>query len=292
MRFLDPVVLAQLRNLKLGALRRRAEGVSGGKHRSVAFAFNQEFAQHRAYSPGDELKYLDWKVYARKDRYFIRQSQEEQSLRAHLLVDASGSMAFRLDGAVPKYEHACRVAAALAYLVLRDGDAAGLVTFDTEPGAVLPPRQSLAQLELIDSALAAREPSGETDLGAVLHRVGARLGRRSLLILISDLLGEPSRVLEAVKAFRARKHEVVAIRVLDPAERDLDIEGAVRFEGLEDGETLLCDVEVVRAAYREAFERQLRLYESGFHQSGIPYVAVYTDEPPVRSIERLLSLFR
>ena len=156
----------------------------------------------------------------------------------------------------------------------------------------MPPRQSLAQLELIDSALAAREPSGETDLGAVLHRVGARLGRRSLLILISDLLGEPSRVLEAVKAFRARKHEVVAIRVLDPAERDLDIEGAVRFEGLEDGETLLCDVEVVRAAYREAFERQLRLYESGFHQSGIPYVAVYTDEPPVRSIERLLSLFR
>lgn len=292
MRFLDPVTLARLRNLKLDALRRRAEGVSGGKHRSVSFAFNQEFAQHRPYSPGDELKHLDWKVYARQDRYFIRQSQEEQSLRAHLLVDASGSMAFRLAGLATKYEHACSMAAALAYLVLRDGDAAGLVTFDTEPGAVLPPRQSLAQLDFIDSALAARKPSGETDLGAVLNRVGARLARRSLIILISDLLGEPSRVLEAVKAFRARKHEVVAIQVLDPAERDLDLEGAVRFEGLEDGETLLCDVAVVRAAYHEAFERQLRLYESGFHQSAIPYVAVYTDEAPVRSVERLLSLLR
>ena len=292
MRFLDPVLLAQLRNLKLGSLRRRAEGASGGRHRSVAFAFNQEFAQHRAYTPGDELKYLDWKVYARKDRYFIRQSQEEQSLRAQFLVDSSGSMSFRLAGSTTKYEHACAVAAALAYLVLRDGDSAGLVTFDTAPGAVLPPRQSLAQLDLIDAALAGRVPAGETDLGAVLNRVGARLGRRSLLILISDLLGDPSRVLEAVKAFRARKHEVLAVQVLDPAERDLDLDGPVRFEGLEDHGVLLCDVGVVRKAYREAFDRQLRLYESGFHQSAVPYVAVYTDEAPIRSVERLLQALR
>lgn len=292
MKYLGPVALAQLKNLRLGALRRRAEGPSGGKHRSHAHAFSQEFAQHRAYAPGDELKFLDWKVYARKDRYFIRQSVEEQSLRAYLLVDASGSMAFKRTGLLTKYEHACSIAAALAYLVLRDGDSAGLITFDTEPGTLLPPRQSLAQLELIDSALASRVPAGETDLGKVLRKVGARLARRSLLVVVSDLLGDPGRVLEAAKAYLARKHEVLAVQVLDPTERELDLEGPVRFEGLEDRDVLLCDVGVVRDAYREAFQRQLRLYESGFHQSGIPYVAVYTDEPPVRSVERLLALVR
>ncbi|MBI4425912.1 MAG: DUF58 domain-containing protein [Elusimicrobia bacterium] len=292
MRYLDPVTLARLRNLRLGSLRRRAEGASGGRHRSVSHAFAQEFAQHRAYAPGDELKFLDWKVYARKDRYFIRQSQEEQSLRAYLLVDASGSMAFRHAGERSKYDHAAALAVALAYLVLRDGDSAGLVTFDTQPGALLPPRQSLAQLDWIDSALAGRKPGGETDLGAVLRRVGARLARRSVVVVLSDLLGEPAKVLEAVKAFRARRHEVLAIQILDPAERDLDFEGPVRFEDLETEATLLCDVATVRQAYREVFDRQLRLYESGFHQSGIPFAAVYTDERPDRSLERLLALVR
>src|SRR5262245_28210097 len=133
MRFLDAVSLAQLRNLRLVMRRHRAEGHLSGRHRSVQHGFSQEFAQHREYSPGDELKYLDWKVYARKDRYVVKQFEEDKSLGSYILADASGSMSYQGSGLLSKWEYACRLAMGMAYLVLAQGDAAGLVTFHTQP---------------------------------------------------------------------------------------------------------------------------------------------------------------
>lgn len=290
MRYLDAVALARLGRLSLSLPRHRAESQVSGRHRSVHFGFSQEFAHHRQYSPGDELKFLDWKVYARKDRFFVKQFQEDVALKATLLVDRSGSMAFH--GAVerPKWDRAATLAAALAYLVLAQGDAAGLSTFDTEPGDFLPPRRGLGHLELIDSALARALPAGETDLAGVLRLTGARLSRRSLVILLSDLMGEPAGVLETLKALRARRHEVFVLQVLDPAERDLPYDGPVLFEGLEDGSRLRCEAGLLRRAYREAFDARRHFYDSGFRRAGIRFACLYTDAPWESNLAEFLSL--
>ncbi len=289
MRYLDAVALAKLKDLRFELFRRRAEGMQGGRHRSVQHAFSLEFAQHRPYAPGDELKFLDWKVYARKDRFFVRQSQEEQALRAYLLVDSSASMGFRHGGAESKFERACALAMSLAYLTLAQGDAAGLLSFDSGPGVFLPPRRRFAQLDIIDAALSGLQPKGGTDLDSALRQMSGRISRRSLIALFSDLSGEPEPILKTLKALRARKHELLVVQLIDPTERDLDLEGSVRFEGLEDGSTLRCDVAALRQEYRDGFERRRRMYESGFHQSQIPFAAAFTDEPRDQSLSRFLS---
>ena len=292
MRTLDAVALAKLRNLRFGLPRHRAESHLSGRHRSVLFGFSQEFAHHRQYTPGDELKFLDWKVYARKDRFFVKQFQEDVSMATYFVVDRSGSMGYQGTGPAPKWSQARVLAAALSYLVLSQGDAAGLITFDTAPGDFIPPRRQLSHLELIDSALDGRGPGGETDLAGVLRGVAGLIKRRSLIVLISDLLGDPASILQTVKALRARKHEVFVLQVLDPAERDLPMDGPILFESLEDRSTLRCEASLLREAYRAEFSRQLRTYESGFRRSGIAYAALYTEAPWDVNLARFLSLQR
>ena len=277
MRYLDPVALATLRTLRLELRQLAAEGSSAGRHRSLVKGLSQDFAQHRPYAPGDEIKTLDWKVYARQDRYYVREYTAENVLTTHILVDASGSMAFSHGGRQPKYEHACRLAMAIGYLVLAGGDAAGLTTFAEGPGRALPPRSSLAHLELMDALLAEASPAGETDLGRALERTAAAIKRRSLVVLISDLLGEPERVLRVVKSFKARRHELLVLQVLDPQERDLDYDGPTVFESLERQPELFCDPSELRQAYRAEFERLLKLYEGTFHRADIAYAAFFTD---------------
>ncbi len=289
MRFLDPLVLARLRTLSFDLRRHRAEGHLGGRHTSHRRGFSQEFAEHRAYTAGDELKRLDWKVYARTDRLFVKEHHEEKSLKTYVLVDASGSMGYRGRGPETKWEAACRLAMCSAYLVAAQGDAAGLVTFDTAPRASLSPRRSFANLELMDTALAAAAPAGETDLGGVLRRVVEGLPRSSMLILVSDLLGDAARVVETVQAFRSRRHRVYALQVLDPSERDFDLDGPLALESLEDRSTLRLEASLVRASYREAFERQQRLYQASFHRTGVRHETFYTDAPWEPALARLVA---
>lgn len=289
MRYLDPVVLARLRNLRLDLRRHLVEGHLTGRHRSSLHGFSQEFAQHRLYAPGDELKRLDWKVYARRDRFFIRQYEEEKSLKTYVLLDASGSMSFQGAGPEPKWELACRLALSMAYLVLAQGDRAGLVTFDTGARDFLPPRGGFPHLELMDRTLSEARPGGETDLGAALHGTAGRMTRRSLVILVSDLLGDGRRVLETLKAFQARKHRLFVLQVLDPSERDLGWEGPVLFEGLEEPRRLRCEASLLRDGYRDLFSRRQRLYEASFRGSGVRHGTFYTDMPWERSLTRFLG---
>lgn len=279
MKYLDSVSLAKLKNLSLELRRLSSEGASAGRHRSRFKGLSHDFAQHRAYAPGDELKSLDWKVYARQDRYYVREYQAENLLNATILLDASGSMGFSQAGRPAKWENACRLSMALAYLVLARGDAAGLLTFDVEPREAVPPRNSLNHLEVFDALLGRLVPQGETDLAAVLERAAARIRRRSLVILISDLLGGSESVIKVVKAFKARRHEVLVLQVLDPAERDFPYEGTVLFEGLEARSEVYCDATDLAPLYREAFARQMRLYEASFHRSDILYAPFFTDRP-------------
>ncbi|HAH06392.1 MAG TPA: hypothetical protein DCM05_07675 [Elusimicrobia bacterium] len=289
MRYLDAVALAKLKNLRFDVRRHLAEGHLAGRHRSLRRGFAQEFAQHRQYVPGDELKRLDWKVYARKERFFVKEYQEEKSLKATLLLDASGSMGFAAGARAPKWESACRLTMALAYLVLAEGDAAGLLTFDTAERSYLAPHRGLGHLELMDEALAKAGPAGETDLAPVLRRAAARLARRSLVFLVSDLLGDARSILALIKAFRARRHEVFVLQVLDPCERDLDYEGPVLFESLEDSSRLRCEASLLRPAYRDLFQRQQKLYQASFEGSGIRYAAFYTDTPWEDTLSRFLA---
>ncbi|MFH2202885.1 MAG: VWA domain-containing protein [Elusimicrobiota bacterium] len=207
-----------------------------------------------------------------------------------MLVDASGSMGLRVPPRAAKWEHGCRLAMAMSYLVLSQGDAAGLVTFDADIRDFIAPRQSLSHLELMDEALDKAVPGGETDLGGTLARVVGSIPRRSLIILVSDLLGDAGRILETVRAFRARKHRILVLQVLDPLERDLDIDGPVRFTALEDGGELRCEVALLRRAYQEAFTRQQRLYQASFQGSGVYYDTFYTDEPWDKGLTRFLAL--
>lgn len=289
MKYLDAVALAKLKNLRLELGRLSAEGHSSGRHRSVLKGFSHDFAQHRAYVPGDEIRAIDWKVYARQDRFFVREYKSENILTTYVLLDRSGSMGFCAGGREPKWEHACRLALALSYLILAKGDAVGLSVFDTEPRAFLPPRASFAHLELMDAELAARRPAGETDLSAVLERCAARIKRRSLVVLISDLLGDPESVVKVVKAFKARRHEVMVLQTLDPQERDFEYDGPTTFESLENARSLYCDAGGLRALYRAEFERCLKVYDSTFHRCEIAYSPFFTDLPWDAVLSRFLG---
>ncbi|MBI4678069.1 MAG: DUF58 domain-containing protein [Elusimicrobia bacterium] len=285
MKYLDPVSLARLRNLELELRRSTAWAPSPGRHSSASRGLSHDFAQHRAYAPGDELKALDWKVYARKDRFFVKEYNEERMATAHILADASGSMAF---GA--KWELGCRLAMAMAYLVIARGDAAGLMTFDTAPREGVPPRSSMSQLETLDGLLERAAPGGETDLGSVLDKAAGQLKRRSVVVLVSDLLGEGKGVMAALKSLKARRHEVMVLQVLDPRERTLDFDGPVVFESLEDRSTLAVDADAVREEYVREFERSARLYEAAFRGSEISYGVFATDGRWDLALGRFLTL--
>jgi uncharacterized protein (DUF58 family) len=219
----------------------------------------------------------------------VREYQAENILTTHLLVDASGSMGFSSGGRETKWERACRLAMAVAYLILSQGDAVGLTSFDTEPRDVLPPRASFGHLELMDAALARRSPGGETDLSKVLERAAARIKRRSLVVLISDLLGDPERLLKVVRGFKARRHELLVLQPLDPQERDFGYDGPTVFESLENGEPLYCEAGALAPLYRSEFDRLLKLYEATFHRSEIGYAPFFTDRPWDAVLGRFLS---
>ena len=289
MRVLTPEVLTRLKNFKFDLRRHRVEGHLTGRHRSFKRGFSQEFAQHRSYVTGDDLKHLDWKVYARKDRFYVKEFQEEKSLKTYLMLDRSGSMGYRGAGDESKWEYARRLTMSMAYLILSQGDAAGLLTFDTERRDYLPPRQRMTHLELMDAALADSKPAGETELAGVLGGIVGSLPRRSLIVLISDLLGDAERILETLRVYGARRHRLVVLQVLDPTERDLDLDGPVLFEGMEGGDSLRCEVALLRDAYREAFHRQQKRYEASFHDTGVHHAVFYTDEPWHRGLARFLA---
>jgi uncharacterized protein (DUF58 family) len=289
MRYLDAFALAKLRNLSLNLRRMTAEGHLTGRHRSSARGISHEFAQHRAYVPGDEIKALDWKVFARQERFYVRQYQSENILTGMVLLDVSGSMGYAAAGRPSKWENACRLAMAMSFLVLAEGDAVGLATFDTAPREFISPRTSFGQLEVLDSLLQRSRAGGETDLSAALEATAARIRRRSLVVLISDLLGDSDAILKVVKALQARRHELMVLQVLDPAERDFGFEGPTTFRGLEDQKELFCDASSLHEAYREAFHRQQRLYEAGFHGAAISYMSFYNDRPWDEDLARFLG---
>jgi len=275
-RYLRPEVTTRIRRLELKA-RRVVEGFLSGMHRSPYFGQSIEFLQHRQYTRGDEIRHIDWKVYARQDRLHIKQYEEETNLRLTLLVDRSASMAYG-DGESNKFDYAASIAACLSYLALRQKDATGLYTFDTAIRATVPAKSNHQQLPRILSMLESVGADGRTDLTTVAKQVAQGIPRRGLVLIISDLLGVDN-LIEGLRVLRQRGHDVALFHVLHDDEMDFQFNGATRFEGLETEEFLNCNPRALREGYLEALNEFLSSTRRACGRLSIEYMQVRTSEP-------------
>jgi len=276
-RYPEPDLARRLGRLEIRA-RRIVEGFLAGLHRSPYRGFSVEFAEHRAYVPGDDPRHIDWKVWARRERYSIKQYHEETNFVATVLLDASGSMGFS-SGGPTKLDHAAQLAAALAYLVLRQNDAAALGIFDRRRAAYLPPGTRMGFLARLAEALGRREPRDGTDVGRALEEFARTIPRKGIVVAISDFLDRPDAILRGLRSLRARGHEVIAFQVLDPAERDFPMQGHVLFEGMEADLRVRAEPQRIRDAYLRALEDHLRALRQGAGRSGIDHRLTTTAEP-------------
>lgn len=259
--YLRPDVVRQVQRLDLRA-RCILDGFLAGLHRSVAHGFSAEFSEHRRYEPGDDLRRIDWQVYAKTDRFYVKEFQAETQLDAYLLVDCSASMGASGEGRMTKMDYAICLAAAMGLLCQRQSDPVGLFVFDEKLRAYLPPRNRRSHLTELLATLARAVPAGRTRLADCLHQIAERIPKRSLVILLSDLLDEPRAVIDALHHLRSPKHDLILLQVLDHTERTFDVRGEAMFEDPETGRITRADAQAVRAEYLRELEAFLEDYRS------------------------------
>jgi uncharacterized protein (DUF58 family) len=274
-KYLDPLTLSNINNLELRA-KLVVEGFITGLHKSPFHGFSVEFSQHRPYNYGDSLRYVDWKVFGRTDKYFIKQFEEETNLKSYIVLDISNSMRYQSIN-ISKLEYAKYLAAAMTYLMLSQRDAVGLVTFDNQIRKLLPPRSVNTYLQPILVELDAISEGKDTDIGSVLDKIAERLNRRGLIILISDLHDHPDNVLSGLRHFRHNHHEVLVFHLLDPKEMNFDFEGDVEFEDLETGQKIRTFPWYIRQEYVDAIKEFERNYRNRCREYLIDYQLLATD---------------
>ena len=255
-KFLPPQLADRLRGLGVN-MRRPVEGALQGLHRSPHYGSSVEFADYREYAPGDPPNRIDWSVYARSDRYVIRRYQEETNVRAYILLDTSESMAFRDAGKLSKMDYACYLAASLMFVLVGQSDAAGLTLFNDGVQKTLPPVSSMGGLRPMLQALEAVKPAGPSKIETALHTLAEQVKRRSLIILISDLLQNPADTIRGIQHLQHNKHEVLVLHVLDAAEINLNFGGLNELRELETGARLPVHGDEVREAYAEEVRKFL-----------------------------------
>lgn len=285
-RYLDPEVASRVSSLELRA-RQIVEGLMSGRHRSALKGQSVEFAQHREYTPGDDLRHLDWKVWAKQDRLYIKEFVEETNLRATILLDASASMDYG-SGEEHKHTYASLLAAAVSYLLLRQSDSVGLVTFDQQIRAEVPHRNPTTHLQTILHALHVESPQKKTDLEAIMRQVSESQSRPGMIVLISDLLAERESVLKSLRLLRQRRHDVILFHLLHDDEMTFTFKGMTRFVGLEETAQLTCDPRALRADYLQSLERYLGELRRLAGQTGVDYRLTRTSEPIDAVLARLL----
>ena len=274
-KYLDPLVLAKVRSLELKA-RLIVEGYLSGMHKSPYHGFSVEFAQHREYVPGDDIKHIDWKVYGRTGRFFLKQYEEETNLVCWLLVDISESMRYG-SGPVTKYDYACMTAAALAYLTIHQTDSVGFVTFDSQVRSFLKPSSQPSHLKEIVHLMNRGCGDQKTSLAPIFHDLAERINRRSILLLLSDLFDEPATILAGLKHLRYKRHEVAVMNVLDGAEMDFPFQESTLFRGLEQYPDLLTDPRSLRDGYLAELDAFVTEMRHGCRNQNVDYVQLRTD---------------
>ncbi len=283
--YLDPELLQRLGDLELIA-REVVEGLRVGGHRSPLQGFSTEFAHHRQYSPGDPIRTLDWRVFGRTDRYYTKLFEAETNFDCHLLIDASSSMNYG-SGKVSKLEYAKFLSASLAYLVLKQRDSVGLSVFDSEVRAYLPPRSAMGIILEIDRLLKDIKPTPKTSLAKQLHDIALMMKRRSVVVVVSDLLSDAEDILGGLEHLRFDGHNVIVMHTLDPYEIEFPFDGTWRFEGLEGEEPLTTQPQRIRDEYLKNFGEYMESIRSGCVAAQIDYAVVDTSRP----LDVLLSEF-
>ncbi len=276
-KFLHPDVVSRLANMNLRA-RLVVEGFIIGLHRSPYHGFSVEFSEHRQYMPGDEPKRIDWKVYGKTNRFYIKQFEEETNLKSYILLDASASMGYK-SGRISKLTYASYLAASLTYLMLRQQDSVGLVTFDQKIRKYIPPRAVSNYLNVILGELDKIRSGHETNISETFHELAERIKRRGLIIVLSDLFDDPHRVLSGLKHFRHKKHEVLVFHILDPMERSFNFKGETVFKDMETGDEISTQAWHIRKDYREQMQEFIETYKRHCLENRIDYVLIDTSEP-------------
>lgn len=285
-RFLHPEAIRRIGRLELRA-RHIVEGLLSGMHRSPYFGQSVEFLQHRQYAPGDDLRHVDWKAWAKQDRLYVKQFEEDTNLRCTMLVDVSASMQYG-SGPLNKYEYAATVATSLAYLLLKQHDTVSCIAFDETIRTRTPWRSTQAHLKAIVTALDASDPKNKTDTGAIFREVAEVSPRRGMIVVVSDMLGDVATSLRGLRLLRQRGHDVVVIHVMDDDELDFPFDGPTRFEGLELPDHLTCNPRALREGYLESLDRFLTSLRRGCAKDGIDYALIRTSDPLDAALAALL----
>lgn len=276
-KFLRPDIVSRLSGLEIKA-RLVVEGFIAGLHRSPYHGFSVEFAEHRQYMPGDPIRNIDWKVYSRTDRFFVKEFEEETNLKAYLLLDISGSMGYHSNG-ISKLEYGSYLCAALSYLMLQQRDSVGLVTFDQKIQKYIPPKSAATHLHVLLSQLDKIQASQTTNVSSALHEMAERIKRRGLIILISDLFDYPEKIMSGLKHFRHRKHEVIVFHILDPRERDFSFPSEAIFKDIETQEEILTSPWQIQKDYQARLQEWIEKYRLESRESLIDYVLLDTSIP-------------
>ncbi len=276
-RFIDPKTLSRLSGMELRA-RAVVEGFIAGLHKSPYRGFSVEFAEYREYTPGDDIRHIDWKVMARSDRYYVKEFEEETNLQSFVLLDRSASMGYASKG-ISKLDYGSYLAASLSYFISKQHDGIGFISFDQDVVDFLPAHSKPAHVHNILTQLEQITPGKETDLGKPLHEMADMINRRGLIIIISDLIDEPERTMDALQHFRFKGHDVIVFQIIDPDELDFPFTDTVKFKDSETGEELTVVPTLFKQQYHETIQAFLEENRQGCMKLQADYVLLNTGIP-------------
>ncbi len=286
--YFEPEKVGRLANLNIVA-RQVVEGFVTGLHRSPHHGFSVEFSEHREYTPGDDLRHLDWVAFGRTDRYYIKLYEQETNLRAYVLLDISASMNYRYEAPLTKLQYGCYLSACLTYLMARQQDVAGLIAFDDDIRLHLPPASSAAHLDRVFTGLEKIVPGKRTAIAETFHHLAERIAKRGMIIIISDLYDDPDAVMKALQHFCYKKHQIILFHVLDPAELELPFKRMTNFVDLETREKIQVDPRLLRDAYRREVQAFIDRYRKECSDRKIEYILAPTDTPYDRMLLNYLA---
>ena len=272
--YLSPSIIKKIDNLYLRA-KLVVEGFIVGLHKSPYHGFSIEFSEHRPYTFGDEIKFIDWKLLAKTDKLYIKQFEEETNLKSYILFDKSSSMDFA-SGDISKFEYAKNICACLSYLMIKQQDAVGLTTFDKRINTSIPPKSKISHLNYLLKVLNNTKIEGETKISNILHSLAESIKKRGLIILISDLIDNPKDVLSGLRHFRYKGHEVMIFHMIDEKEINFDFNSPINFIDLEDKEMMKTDPRQIKADYKESFDQFCQEYKDECNKNNIDYIPINT----------------
>ena len=284
--YMNPEVINKIDNLFLRA-RLVVEGFIIGMHKSPYHGFSVEFSEHRPYGYGDEIKYIDWKLWGKTDRFYIKQFEEETNLKCHLILDKSSSMDFSSTN-ITKFDYSKSLAAALTYLMIKQQDAIGLTTFDEKIDISITPKSKMSHLNLLLKTMHNAKPGGETNVSLLLHTLAESIQKRGLIILISDLLDNQEDVVKGLRHFRYKGHEVIIFHIIDPKEKDLNYNQNINFIDLENDKNIITDSRLIRKKYNKAFKDFCNYYDLQCSRNKIDYVQISTEDSLDKSLMQYL----